>query len=99
VRERNSARSHDFGSIEENHFVHNAGLQGGAIEFGSCFEEKIKDLALAELAENGMEIDMAALCGQLDDFCASADQGASFRRVERLGGEDYEIVLRRLHEF
>ena len=41
---------------------------------------------------------MALARGNTDDFDAGAREGAGFRRIGRLRGEDYDVVLRGFHE-
>src|SRR6202167_4117028 len=59
-RHGHAARPHDFGSIEENHFVHNTGLQCGAIQVRPGFEQNIQNVAAAECAEDSAQVHMAA---------------------------------------
>ena len=63
ARHRYAAGSHDFRSIEENHFIHNAGFESGAVELCARFEEDVEDLMFAEIAQDCVEIDVATFGG------------------------------------
>ena len=79
ARHRHAAGSHDFRSIEENHFIHNAGFEGSAVQFCARFQKDVQDLVFAEIAQDGVEIDVATFGRNPDDGDSGSFKCESFR--------------------
>lgn len=56
--ERDSCHSGKFGGIEENEIVDEAGRERRAVQMGAGFEKDTQDLAVTELFQHGVEIDL-----------------------------------------
>ena len=83
ARHRHAAGPHDFRSIEEDHFIHNAGFECSAVEFRASFEQHVQNLAAARFAEDSVKSDVSAR-PERGLSRLRRDERTRFRRIERL---------------
>ncbi len=84
IRHRYAAGAHDFRSIEENHFIHNAGFEGGAVEFCARFQKNIQNLVFAKIAQDSVKVHVTAFGRNTYDGDSGAFECESFRGIEPL---------------